>query len=122
VLRAATGELRRAVIEALVAERDPRVVPMLVRMVEESEPLGKDHEVVLETIAALGDVPSDAGVAALAGVIARRGFFGRRKLRALKERGVAALARIGSPAAAAALAGAAKTGDRMPRKIAAARG
>jgi HEAT repeat protein len=122
VLRAATGELRRAVIEALVAERDPRVVPMLVRIVEESEPLGKDHEVVLETIDALGDVPSDAGVAALAGVIARRGFFGRRKLRALKERGVAALARIGSPGAAAALAGAAKTGDRMLRKIAAARG
>ena len=30
VLRAATGEVRRAVIEALVAERDPRVVPMLV--------------------------------------------------------------------------------------------
>ena len=31
VLRAATGDVRRAVIEALVAERDPRVVPMLVR-------------------------------------------------------------------------------------------
>src|SRR6185369_13760359 len=118
---APAGEMRRAVIEALVAERDPRVVPMLVRIIEESEPPGKDHEVVLETIEALGLVPSDAGVAALARVIARRGFFGRRKLRTLKERGVGALARIGTPAAQTVLANAAKTGDRLLRKIAAAR-
>src|SRR6185295_3752780 len=50
VLRAATGDVRRAVVEALVAERDPRVVPMLVRILEESQPLGPDHDVVLETI------------------------------------------------------------------------
>ena len=63
-------------IETLVAQCDPRVVPMLVRIIEESEPLGKDHEVVLETIEALGLVPSDVGVTALARVITRRGFFG----------------------------------------------
>jgi len=112
--------MRRAVIEALVAERDPRVVPMLVRIIEESEPPGKDQEVVLETIEALGLVPSDTGVSALARVIARRGFFGRRRLRTLKERGVGALARIGTPAAQTVLANAAKTGDRLLRKIAAA--
>ena len=121
VLRVATGEMRRAVIETLVVQRDPRVVPMLVRIIEESEPLGKDHEVVLETIEALGLVPSDVGVTALASVITRRGFFGRRKLRTLKERGVGALARIGTPAAQTVLADAAKTGDRLLRKIAAAR-
>ena len=60
VLRAATGALRRAVIDALVADRDPRVVPMLARILRESEPLGKDHEVVLETLSALGAVGSDA--------------------------------------------------------------
>src|SRR5439155_5464305 len=48
VLRASTGELRRAAIDALVADRDPRVVPMLVRIIDESQPLGKDHEVVLD--------------------------------------------------------------------------
>ena len=121
VLRAATGDLRRAVVDALVAERDPRVVPMLVRIIEESEPLGKDYEVVLEMVAALGHVASDAGVAPLAAVIGRRGFFGRKKLRALKERGVDALARIGTPAALAALSTAATQGDRMLKKIAAAR-
>ena len=91
VLRAATGVARRAVVDALVADRDPRVVPMLVRILEESEPLGKDHDVVLETLAALGTVGSDTAVPALASAIQRRGFFGRKKLRAIKERGVAAL-------------------------------
>ena len=49
------------------------------------------------------------------------GFSGRRKLRTLKERGVGALARIGPPATQTVLADAAKTGDRLLRKIAAAR-
>ena len=121
VLRASTGDLRRAVADALVVERDPRVVPMLARIIDESEPLGKDHEVVLEMVAALGHVASDEGVAPLAAVIARRAFFGRKRLRALKQHGVDALARIGTPAAAAALTAAATTGDRMLRKIAAER-
>jgi HEAT repeats len=121
VLRAATGAARRAVIDALVADRDPRVVPMLVRILEESEPLGKDHEVVLETLAALGTVGSDEAVPALASAIRRRAFFRRRKLRAVKERGVSALASIGGPRAAATLDEARKTGDRMLKKIVAAK-
>jgi HEAT repeat protein len=92
---------------------------MLVRIIEESHALGKDHEVVLDTIAALGRVGSDQAAPALATLIARRAFFGRRKLRALKERGVAALAAIGTPRAAAAIEQAATAGDRMLRRIAA---
>ena len=76
-------------IEALVADRDPRVVPMLARIVDESEPLGKDHEVVLETLDGAGDGRQRRGGA---GARRRRSqlraFFGGRKLRALKERGV----------------------------------
>ncbi len=117
VLRAATGAARRAVIDALVADRDPRVVPMLVRILEESETLGKDHDVVLETLAALGMVGSDEAVPALASAIRRRAFFGRRKLRAVKERGVSALASIGGPRAAATLDEARQTGDRMLRRV-----
>ena len=121
VLRAATGAARRAVVDALVADRDPRVVPMLIRILEESEPLGKDHDVVLETLAALGTVGSDTAVPALASAIQRRGFFRRKKLRAIKERGVAALGSIGGPNADATLDQASRTGDRMLKKIVAAR-
>ncbi|HEV3484033.1 MAG TPA: HEAT repeat domain-containing protein, partial [Vicinamibacterales bacterium] len=47
VLRAATGDHRRAVVAALVAERDARVVPVLLRILTESSPLGSDHQIVL---------------------------------------------------------------------------
>jgi HEAT repeat protein len=117
VLRAATGEVRRAVIEALVAERDPRVVPMLVRILEESEPLGKDHDVVLETIEALGTVGTDASVPSLVTMTKRKRFLGGKKLRALKERSVSALARVKTEKAAAALKDAAENGDRYVKKI-----
>lgn len=122
VLRSATGPMRRAVIDALVADRDPRVVPMLVRIVDESRVLGKDHDVVLETLAAFGRVGSDRGIPTIVNVIGKRGWFGRRKLRALKTAGVEALARIDTPAAATALAEAKQTGDRMLKKIVTARG
>jgi hypothetical protein len=121
VLRAATGAVRRAVIEALVAEKDPRVVPMLVRILEESEPLGKDHDVALETIEALGRVGTDASVPILATMAQRKKFFGGRKLRALKERSVDALARVKTAKAGEALKDAAQHGDRFLKKIAGAR-
>jgi hypothetical protein len=121
VLRAATGSTRRAVVDALVGDRDPRVVPMLARIVAESEPLGKDHDVVLETIGALATVGSDQAVPTLAGLAHLRRWFGGRKLRAIKEKSVDAIAAIGGDKAAAALAEAAKTGDRGLKKIVAAK-
>jgi hypothetical protein len=51
----------------------------------------------------------------------QRRFFGGAKLRALKERSVDALVRVGTPKAASAVKDAAATGDRKLRKIAAAR-
>jgi HEAT repeat protein len=119
VLRAATGEMRRVVTDALVAEKDPRVVPMLVQILEESQPLGKDHLVVLETVEALGTVGTDAAIPVLVKLSKRTSFFGRSKARALKERSVNALARVATPKSEAALKEAASTGDRMLRKIAA---
>jgi HEAT repeat protein len=117
VLRAATGGLRRAVIDALVAGKDTRVVPILVHIVRESQPLGKDHEMVLETVTALGTVGSDESVPALRALAERRAFFRRRKLRAVKEQSVEAIRRIGGPKAEAALHEARAAGDRMLRKI-----
>ena len=122
VLRAASGEMRKAVTDALVAERDPRVVPMLVRILEESQPLGHDHDMVLETIDALGVVGTDGAVPILSAMARKTSFFGRRKARALKERSIDALARVGTARATSAIAEAAQHGDRMLRKIAAARG
>jgi hypothetical protein len=117
VLRAATGELRQAVIDALVAGRDPRVVPMLVRIIAESQPLRKDHEIVLATMSALAEIGSQRAVPTIVDVIRRRGFFRRKKLRALKRHGVDTLVQIGGPKATEALDEASRTGDRMLKRI-----
>jgi HEAT repeats len=117
VLRASTGDLRRAVVDALVSVRDPRVVPMLVQILEESQPMGKDHEVVLDTTRALGQPGNDQAVPALVKVARRRGWFGRRKLRALKEHSVHALQQVGGSKADTAIREAAETGDRLLKKI-----
>jgi HEAT repeat protein len=94
---------------------------MLVRIVEESEPLGKDHEVVLETIDALGTVGTDAAVPILQTLARRTRFFGGRRLRAIKDRSVDALVQVKTEKSAAVLEDAAEQGDRYLRKIARAK-
>jgi HEAT repeat protein len=121
VLRAATGEQRRAVIDALVAGRDARVVPMLVRILEESEPLGKDHAVVLDTLTALKLVHTDNAVRPIARVAERKRWFARSKNMALKSTAVDALASIGTAESRQALQKAAAEGDRLLRKLAKAK-
>jgi len=118
ILRSATGDTRSAVIAALVADRDARVVPMLARIVGESEALGRDHEVVLETLTALGAVGHDDAVAPIATAIQVRSFWRRGKARAIKERGISALAKIGGARAKAALDEVAQKGDRQLKTLA----
>ena len=121
VLRTVAGEQRRAVIQALVAERDPRVVPMLVRILDESEPLGKDHGVVLDALSALKIVHTDTAVRPIVRVAKRRRWFARARNRALKHRAVDALASIDTEESRKELAKVAVEGDRLLRKLARAR-
>jgi len=121
VLRSVTGEQRRAVIDALVSGRDARVVPMLVRILDESEPLGKDHGVVLDTLSALKIVHTDNAVRPIAAVARRKRWFARAKNRALKNTAVDALASMGTEASRRELAKAATEGDRLLRRLAKAK-
>ncbi len=117
VLRSVGGEHRHAVVAALVEERDARVVPVLVRILEESDPFGSDHQIVLETLAAIGEVGRDEAVPHVAQAMRRRSWLARKKMRALKQTSIHTLQRIGTPAAARALAEAAAQGDRLLRKL-----
>jgi hypothetical protein len=121
VLRAATGDQRQAVIDSLVAGHDARVIPILVCILNESEPLGRDHSVVLDTLAALQVVHSDSAVGPIARVARRRRWFARRRNRALKGNAVDALASIGTEASTKALVQAATEGDPLLRKLAKAK-
>lgn len=117
VLRAATGANRAAVIEALVAERDPRVVPMLSRILSESDPFSDDHETVLDTLDAVGALANEQAVPSVTALMRKKKFFGRKKARAFKTASVKALVAIGTPKARAAMDEAARTGDGLLKRI-----
>ena len=117
VLRAATGEHRAAVIDALVAERDPRVVPMLARIIAESDPFGPDLQTVLDALDAVRQLGNDQAVPQVASLMKKKKFFARKKSRAFKTASVQALMAIGTPRAKSALDEAARTGDRLLKKI-----
>jgi hypothetical protein len=117
VLRAATGDLRKTVIDALVVERDPRVVPLLSRVIAESAPLGADHVVVVEMLDALAQVGCDTAVPTLVTTSRVKRFLGGKRVKVLKEHAVDAMVRIGGTKAAAALDDLALSGDRALRRI-----
>ena len=118
VLRAATGEQRHAVVDALVAERDARVVPVLVRILDDSDPFGADHLIVLDTLAALGKIGDDHAVPALTTLMRRRKLLARGRVRAVKAESLNALRGIRTAAAERAIEDAATTGDRVLRRLA----
>lgn len=122
VLRVASGAARQAVVDALLSGTDPRMLPLLVRVLDASDPLGKDHPVVLQTLAAMAAIRGDAAVPAVRRAMRHRRFFARRRTRALAEASARTLAQIGSPAALAALDDARTTGHRALRRAARAHG
>ncbi len=118
VLRAATGEVRQAVIDALVSDPEPRLVPMLVGIIGESQPLGRDHDVVLQTLGALGTVGGDQAVTAVRRVMRWRSLLALRKTRTLAQTAVDTLVQIDNDAARQAIGDAATSGHRALRRAA----
>jgi hypothetical protein len=105
------------VVAALVGERDRRVVPLLVRILDESDSFGADHAVVIDTLGAVGTLGGDVAVPSLSRVIRQRKWFARRKAKALKQAGIRSLKQIASPAAHAALRQAEMDGDRLLTRL-----
>jgi hypothetical protein len=117
VLRAAAGDNRTAVVSALVSEKDPRVVPMLSRILSESDPFSDDHQTVLDALAAVAQLANEQAVAPVATLMKKKKWFARAKSRSFKTAAVQALVAIGTPKARAALDEAAKTGDGLLKGI-----
>ena len=117
VLRSAIGARRLAVMEALVAERDARVVPMLDRLLTDSDPFGDDRIVVLDTLNAVTQFGDERAVGGVTTVMHRKRWFRRTVAHAFKKAAAQALLAIGTPAAIAALDDAQRRGDRLLRKV-----
>jgi hypothetical protein len=118
VLRAATGEVRGAVIEALAAARSARRPDARPHPRESSRSAGSRGRARDDRGAGHG---RHRGSVPFSPPAQRKRFLGGRKLRALKDRSVEALARVKTDKAMAALKDAAEHGDRYLKKIARAK-
>jgi len=116
-LRTSNGDGRRMVVDALVATRDPRVVPMLAALLADSDPFGEDHGVVVAILDALRQLADDRTIPAVTAVMRRTRLFARRKATAVKRASVAVLRAVGTDLAAQTLADAGRTGDRLLRRL-----
>jgi HEAT repeat protein len=117
-LRNDNTDQRRAVITAIVAEHDARVVPILVQILQELDPFGSEHLVVLDTIVAIAQIGDDQAVPALASLMRRRKLLDAKKSAAVARLSMHALRAIQTPAATRALQEAVAGGDRLLRRIA----
>ncbi len=97
--------------------RDPRVVPMLARILTESDPFGEDHDTILGALDAVRQLANEQAIAPVVTLMKKKKFFQRKKARAFKTASVQALVAIGTPKAKAALDEAAQTGDGLLKTI-----
>jgi HEAT repeats len=117
VLRTASADARDAVIQALVGLRHPRVVPMLARIIDESDPLGRDFDVVLESLDAIASFKDDRAIRPISNVARQRRWLAPRRTRRMRQRAVQALSAVDTPAAAGALTLLHNTSDWHLRRI-----
>lgn len=118
VLRAAAGEARAAVITALSSLKHPRVVPLLTRILHDCEPFAAEHPLVLDMLAALGFLRDDRAVPSIVAIAKRRRWLAWGKTTRLRQSSLAALVRIASPKAQAALDDLARSGDFFLKRMA----
>jgi len=117
VLKASTGEARAIVIASLAGLKDARVVPMLARVLQDSDAFGEEHALVLETLAALASIRDDRAVPQIAAVARAKRWTAWRKTRQLRQAALQALRKIGSAKATQSLEELAKTGDFFLRRM-----
>jgi hypothetical protein len=118
VLKASTGEGRAAVIASLVGLKDARVVPMLTRILQDSDPFGDEGALLHETLTALATMRDDRAVAPIAALARKRKWTAWGRTTQLRQAAVQALSKIGTAKARQSIAELAATGDFFLKRIA----
>jgi hypothetical protein len=118
VLLNGTPESRDALMQAIAAQRDDRAGSLYAFLVRQLDHRGALAGVYLRAIQALGTSRSPEGVAALEAALYRRGtWWAPGRIAPIRMAAAAALARIATPDAIAALNKAADGGPRSLRAV-----
>jgi hypothetical protein len=117
-LSGGSEQSRGVIMKALTAVRDGRAAPMLAYMLSRVDHKGPQAHLYLSAIEGLGALKDPQGVAALKEALYRGEWWAPRRTAALRGAAAAALARIGTEEAVAALEDAVSSGPRGVRSIA----
>jgi HEAT repeat protein len=121
VLKAASGDARAAVISALIGLKDTRIVPLLARVLQDSDPFSDDHPLILETLAALSTLRDDRALMQITALARKKRWLAWGRTRQTRQACLQTLTRIGTPKARQAIADLATTGDFFLKRMARAR-
>ena len=113
-----TDRSREVIMQSLASTRDGRAAPLLSYIVGNIDPRGSSGSVYLRAVEALGALRDPEGVPALTGALYRGEWWAPRRTASLRAAAAAALARVDSPEAIAALAEAVRRGPRGVRAAA----
>ena len=119
VLRSTSGETRAAVISTLVGLKDARVVPILARILQDSDPFGDDYPLIHDTLGALATLRDERAVPPIAALARKKRWLAWGRTIRLREASLRALQRLGSQQARSALAELSATGDFFLKRQAA---
>ena len=120
VLAATTGATRAVVIEALVGQKDARIVPMLARILQDSDPFGDDYALVIDTLGALASIQDERALPQIMAMARRRSWLAWGKTHGVRAAALRAIIRLDSPRSRDAVGDLARTGDFFLRRLAAA--
>jgi HEAT repeat protein len=122
VLKASTGEARNAVIEALIGLKDARVVPMLARVLQDSNPFSDDYPLIVETLTALGAMRDDRALAPITAMARKKKWLAWGRTTQMRQACLQTLKRIGTAKAKQSITDLATSGDfflkRQAQKVA----
>ena len=118
VLKATAGQARTAVIEALVGLKDARVVPMLARILQDSDPFSDDHPLVLDTLGALATIRDDRALPQITSLARQRRWLSWGKTTSLRTAALRTLVRLSTPKSQQAFDDLATHGDFFLRRLA----
>jgi HEAT repeat protein len=118
VLKAASGEARAAVISSLVGLKDIRAVPMLARVLQDADPFGHDHPLLLDTLSALATLRDDRALAQIAALARKKKWTAWGKTTQLRQACLSTLSAIGTPKARHTITDLAASGDFFLKRLA----
>ena len=113
-----TPTSREAIMQSLGAVRDERAAPLFAYILRNVDHRGQLRSVYLRAIEALAALKDPIGVPELQAALHRGEWWAPGRTRALRTAAAVALARMGTPEAAAILDEAARTGSRGVRRVA----